>query len=127
MAGNNLQRGKNDLQVYVMAEIPANVTLADLGCVFRSGEMRPFRQPSVPRRPPLRRAAAPTFSQACSVIRVAASRRCSVARPERSIPTPEHYLPLLYIIALCREGGGIMFPVEGIDGGSISMLAVQVG
>lgn len=44
-----------------------------------------------------------------------------------SIPTPEHYLPLLYVIALCREGEEIMFPVEGIDGGSISMLAVQVG
>lgn len=44
-----------------------------------------------------------------------------------SIPTPEHYLPLLYVIALCREGEGITFPVEGIDGGSISMLAVQVG
>ena len=29
LADNGLQRGKNDLQVYVMAEIPANVTLAD--------------------------------------------------------------------------------------------------
>lgn len=44
-----------------------------------------------------------------------------------SIPTPEHYLPLLYVIALCREGEEITFPVEGIDGGSISMLAVQLG
>jgi len=44
-----------------------------------------------------------------------------------SIPTPEHYLPLLYVIALRREGEPVSFPVEGVDGGSVSMLAVQVG
>jgi 4,5-DOPA dioxygenase extradiol len=44
-----------------------------------------------------------------------------------SVPTPEHYLPLLYVIALHREGERIRFPVEGIDGGSVSMLAVQIG
>jgi 4,5-DOPA dioxygenase extradiol len=44
-----------------------------------------------------------------------------------SIPTPDHYLPLLYVIALRREGEEISFPVEGIDGGSISMLTVQIG
>jgi 4,5-DOPA dioxygenase extradiol len=44
-----------------------------------------------------------------------------------SVPTPEHYLPLLYVIAGCREGEQVTFPVEGIDGGSVSMLAVQVG
>jgi 4,5-DOPA dioxygenase extradiol len=44
-----------------------------------------------------------------------------------SIPTPDHYLPLLYIIALHGEGEQISFPVEGIDGGSVSMLAVQIG
>jgi 4,5-DOPA dioxygenase extradiol len=44
-----------------------------------------------------------------------------------SVPTPDHYLPLLYIIALQREGERISFPVEGIDGGSVSMLAVQIG
>ena len=44
-----------------------------------------------------------------------------------SIPSPEHYLPLLYIIALRRDGETIRFPVEGIDGGSISMLTVQIG
>ena len=46
---------------------------------------------------------------------------------ELSIPTPEHYLPLLYVIALRRPGDAVRFPVEGIDGGSISMLAVQLG
>ena len=44
-----------------------------------------------------------------------------------SIPTPDHYLPLLYVIATRREGEPVSFPVEGVDGGSISMLAVQVG
>jgi 4,5-DOPA dioxygenase extradiol len=44
-----------------------------------------------------------------------------------SVPTPDHYLPLLYIIALHEEGEQISFPVEGIDGGSVSMLAVQIG
>jgi 4,5-DOPA dioxygenase extradiol len=44
-----------------------------------------------------------------------------------SIPTPDHYLPLLYILATRQGNESIRFPVEGVDGGSISMLAVQVG
>jgi 4,5-DOPA dioxygenase extradiol len=44
-----------------------------------------------------------------------------------SIPTPDHYLPLLYVIAQQREGEPITFPVEGFDGGSVSMLSVQIG
>jgi 4,5-DOPA dioxygenase extradiol len=44
-----------------------------------------------------------------------------------SIPTPDHYLPLLYVIALRREGDTIRFPVEGVDGGSVSMLALRLG
>jgi 4,5-DOPA dioxygenase extradiol len=44
-----------------------------------------------------------------------------------SIPTPDHYLPLLYVIATQQPGELITFPVEGVDGGSISMLSVQVG
>jgi 4,5-DOPA dioxygenase extradiol len=44
-----------------------------------------------------------------------------------SIPTPDHYLPLLYVAATAQSGEQISFPVEGVDGGSISMLAVQVG
>jgi 4,5-DOPA dioxygenase extradiol len=42
-------------------------------------------------------------------------------------PTPDHYLPLLYVIALRRVDEEITFPVEGFDGGSISMLSVKVG
>lgn len=44
-----------------------------------------------------------------------------------SIPTPEHYLPLLHVLAVRREKEPVTFPVEGIDGGSISMLAVRIG
>jgi 4,5-DOPA dioxygenase extradiol len=44
-----------------------------------------------------------------------------------SIPTPDHYLPLLYVIALRRESDTIRFPVEGVDGGSVSMLTVRLG
>src|SRR5580704_17602210 len=44
-----------------------------------------------------------------------------------SIPTPDHYLPLLYVIATRQNGENITFPVEGVDGGSISMLSVRVG
>jgi 4,5-DOPA dioxygenase extradiol len=44
-----------------------------------------------------------------------------------SIPTPDHYLPLLYVLATRQAGENITFPIEGVDGGSISMLSVQVG
>jgi len=44
-----------------------------------------------------------------------------------SAPTPDHYLPLLYILAQQREGDQVEFPVEGFDGGSISMTTVRIG
>ena len=44
-----------------------------------------------------------------------------------SIPTPEHYLPLLYVLGLRKKNERISFPVQGIDGGSVSMLTIQIG
>jgi len=47
--------------------------------------------------------------------------------PALSIPTPDHYLPLLYVLAAAQKSDSVSFPVTGVDGGSISMLAVQIG
>ncbi len=44
-----------------------------------------------------------------------------------SVPTPDHYLPLLYVLGARQQDERIRFPVQGVEGGSISMLAVQVG
>jgi 4,5-DOPA dioxygenase extradiol len=44
-----------------------------------------------------------------------------------SIPTPDHYFPLLYVIGSRQNEEVVTFPVEGVDGGSISMLTVKVG
>jgi 4,5-DOPA dioxygenase extradiol len=44
-----------------------------------------------------------------------------------SIPTPDHYLPLLYVLGARLPDEQVSFPVSGIEGGSISMLAVQLG
>lgn len=42
-------------------------------------------------------------------------------------PTPDHYLPLLYVLGAQQPGDSVAFPVEGVDGGSVSMLAVRIG
>ena len=44
-----------------------------------------------------------------------------------SAPTPDHYLPLLYVMGCRQDGDEVSFPVEGFDGGSVSMLSVRVG
>jgi 4,5-DOPA dioxygenase extradiol len=44
-----------------------------------------------------------------------------------AVPTPEHYLPLLYVLGASLPGEAVSFPVTGMDGGSVSMLAVQFG
>jgi 4,5-DOPA dioxygenase extradiol len=44
-----------------------------------------------------------------------------------SAPTPDHYLPLLYVLGASVKGEPVSFPVEGIDGGSVSMLTVRFG
>jgi 4,5-DOPA dioxygenase extradiol len=44
-----------------------------------------------------------------------------------AVPTPDHYLPFLYVIGTRREGDRVSFPVEGVDGGAVSMLSVRIG
>jgi len=44
-----------------------------------------------------------------------------------SAPTPDHYLPLLYVLGARSPADKVSFPVLGFDGGSISMLSVQLG
>ena len=44
-----------------------------------------------------------------------------------SIPTNEHYLPLLYILALQQSGESVSFFAEGLTLGSISMRSVRIG
>ncbi len=65
---------------------------------------------------------------------VASGRVDEVAAYERlgedaalSAPTPDHFLPLVYVLAIREPGDAISFPVEGFDGGSVSMLGVRVG
>jgi 4,5-DOPA dioxygenase extradiol len=43
-----------------------------------------------------------------------------------AIPTPEHYLPLLYVLGSQGPADAVGFPVEGIEGGTVSMLAVEL-
>jgi 4,5-DOPA dioxygenase extradiol len=44
-----------------------------------------------------------------------------------SAPTPDHFLPLVYVMGLRRPDDAVSFPVEGFDGGSVSMLAIRFG
>ncbi len=44
-----------------------------------------------------------------------------------SVPTDEHYLPLLYVAAQQRAGEPVAFFNDVIEGGSISMTGVRIG
>jgi 4,5-DOPA dioxygenase extradiol len=44
-----------------------------------------------------------------------------------SVPTPEHYLPLLYVIALQRADDSLRVLIDGIELGSIGMMSVAIG
>lgn len=46
---------------------------------------------------------------------------------ELSVPTEEHYLPLLYIAALQQEEDKVKFIYEGIQHGSMSMRCIKIG
>jgi 4,5-DOPA dioxygenase extradiol len=44
-----------------------------------------------------------------------------------AVPTPEHFLPLLYVVGLQEPGEAVGFANDSIQNGSISMLSVIVG
>jgi 4,5-DOPA dioxygenase extradiol len=46
---------------------------------------------------------------------------------ELAVPTPEHYLPLLYALGAAEPMESISFPVEEIDRGSMSMRTIVWG
>jgi 4,5-DOPA dioxygenase extradiol len=48
----------------------------------------------------------------------------STEEGRRSHPTPDHYLPLLYVAGAAVPGDKVTFPVEGFDMGSLSMRAM---
>ncbi len=44
-----------------------------------------------------------------------------------AVPTPEHYLPLLYIAALQAADEAMVFAVDGYEAGSLGMLSAAAG
>lgn len=44
-----------------------------------------------------------------------------------SVPTAEHFLPLLYVIGTMQDDEAISIPIDGIEMGAISMMSVVVG
>ena len=44
-----------------------------------------------------------------------------------AVPTPDHYWPLLYTIALQEESDPVSFVIEGITNGSVSMRTIIIG
>ena len=48
-------------------------------------------------------------------------------KAELSVPTPDHYLPLLYIMALREPQDEITFFNDNLIAGSLSMTSVLVG
>jgi len=44
-----------------------------------------------------------------------------------SIPTAEHFLPLLYVLGAQAPGDAVSFPTDGVELGSISMLTCVIG
>ena len=61
-------------------------------------------------------------------LRVDAARSAALGDDvRRAIPTPEHFLPLLYVLALQQDDeDALIFNTEFV-GGSLDMTCVQIG
>lgn len=46
---------------------------------------------------------------------------------QRAIPSPDHYLPLLFVLGARRAAEPVSYPVQGFEGGALSMLSVRIG
>jgi 4,5-DOPA dioxygenase extradiol len=44
-----------------------------------------------------------------------------------SVPTPDHYLPMIYVLSLQEENEPVNFTYEGFQHGSVSMRCFQIG
>lgn len=53
--------------------------------------------------------------------------RCHGKAFELAIPTPEHYLPLLYVLSLMKPDESLTFFNEKSVGGSLSMTSIKIG
>lgn len=56
----------------------------------------------------------------------ALARWDSLPGSRHSVPTPEHYLPLLYAVGVADPAERVTVLTEGIEMGSISMLSVRI-
>ena len=64
-----------------------------------------------------------------NICRMGICRAWSITRPmgqdaALSVPTPEHFLPLLYVLGAKTEEDKLEIAVDGIEMGAISMLSV---
>ena len=50
-----------------------------------------------------------------------------VADAALAVPTPEHYLPLLYVLGTQQPGDPVAVPVTGFELGTIGMTSLLVG
>ena len=65
------------------------------------------------------------FLQVATTVRLWSIRSTRTA--SLAVPTPDHYLPLLYVAGLRRNDDDLSVLVDGVDLGSISMTAVRIG
>ena len=79
-----------------------------------------------PASPPAERAASPPPPTRRRDARDSAAETAALRDAMLAAPTPDHYLPLLYVLGAQQDGDVVTFPVEGIDGGSVSMLTVRL-